>query len=252
MNLISYSNSARRLEVGSCCDLESDNTCFPQDTCDVRFTFEVRNLHTQTLFSSQTKVFGPYENTDMISFPNCSTLMSTNNTVRNPLTFTIPSSQWNAGVSFQKYYRDTKSYFKVTAIFGNCLLTVHIYMYMQQVLRMQASIVDTDRDPMTGGPLQEFILSTSSGTIVDIRRPSAPNATFTNIQTFSGPNSLTLTYQYRIICSTGTCGSDCSQTTNCQPFSSCTPATPLTCADSPCQNGGTCMEVSDIHRYSHD
>lgn len=119
-------------------------------------------------------------------------------------------------------------------------------MYMQQVLRMQANIVDTDRDPMTGGPVQEFILSTSSGTIVDIRRPSAPNATFTNIRTFSGPNSLTLTYQYRIICSTGTCGSDCSQTTNCQPFSSCTPATPLTCADSPCQNGGTCMEVSEL------
>ena len=101
MNLISY-NSAGRLEDGSCCDLESGDICIPQDTCDVRFTFEVRNLHTQTPFNSQTKVFGPYENTDMISFPNCSTLVSTSNTaVRNPLTFTIPLSQWNAGVSFK-------------------------------------------------------------------------------------------------------------------------------------------------------
>ena len=100
VNLISYNNSARRLEDGSCCDLESGSMCFQQDTCDVRFTFEVRNLHTQTPFNSQTKVFGPYENTDMISFPDCSTLMSTSNTaVRNPLIFIIPSNQWNAMVS---------------------------------------------------------------------------------------------------------------------------------------------------------
>lgn len=119
----------------------------------------------------------------------------------------------------------------------------HNLLYMQQVLRIQASIADADEDQMTGGQIQDFILTASSGTIVEIRRPSAPNATFTNIQTFNGANSLTLTYQYRIICSSGTCGSDCSQTTNCGSFPSCTP---ITCADSPCLNSGTCTDVSEL------
>ena len=49
-------------------------------------------------FSDQDKIVGTYENSDMIAFDNCSTLM---NGVRNPLTFFIPSSQWNSGVSFK-------------------------------------------------------------------------------------------------------------------------------------------------------
>jgi hypothetical protein len=98
-----------------------------------------------------------------------------------------------------------------------------------------AAIADVDTNPMTGAPEQRFILR--SFPIVDqISRPSAPNSTYTNIQTFSGANSLTLTFQYRVICSAGTCGNDCSQTTNCQPFPSCVP---ITCADSPCLNNGT-------------
>ena len=112
---------------------------------------------------------------------------------------------------------------------------------MKQLLRLLGTIADLDSDPITEAPVQQFILS--SDPIVDIVRPSAPSATYTNIRTFNGPNALTLTYQYRIICTVGTCGSDCSQTTTCPPFPSCTP---LTCADSPCQNGGTCMEVSEL------
>jgi hypothetical protein len=96
VNLISYNNSARRLEDGSCCDLENGGICFPQDTCDARFTFSIQNFATQMTFHSQTKVFGTYEGTDAITFPNCSTLM---NGVRNPLTFIIPTNQWSAGVS---------------------------------------------------------------------------------------------------------------------------------------------------------
>ena len=97
VNLISYNNSAGRLEDGSCCDLENHmGICVPQDTCDITFTFEVRNFHTQIPFPSQTKVFGPYDNTDMINFPNCSTLMSS---VRNPLTFVVPSTRWTGNVS---------------------------------------------------------------------------------------------------------------------------------------------------------
>jgi hypothetical protein len=45
-----------------------------------------------------TKVFGTYENTDAITFPNCGALMSS---VRNPLTFIIPTNQWSAGVSIK-------------------------------------------------------------------------------------------------------------------------------------------------------
>ena len=95
MNLISYDNPERRLSGGTCCDLESGGVCFPQDTCDVRLTFSVQNFNTLTTFHSQTKVLGTYENTDMITFANCSTLM---NAVRNPLTFMVPTNQWNAGV----------------------------------------------------------------------------------------------------------------------------------------------------------
>lgn len=97
VNLISYNNSARRLADGSCCDLEGGGgVCLSQDTCDVRLTFSVQNFHTLMMFHSQTKVFGTYDNTDAIAFPNCGTLMSS---VRNPLTFIVPTNQWSAGVS---------------------------------------------------------------------------------------------------------------------------------------------------------
>jgi hypothetical protein len=102
VNLISYNNSARRLADGSCCDLErSDGVCLSQDSCDARFTFSVQNFATQMTFDSQTKVFGTYENTDTITFLNCSTLMSS---VTNPLTFIIPTNQWSAGVSININY----------------------------------------------------------------------------------------------------------------------------------------------------
>ena len=95
VNLISYNNPQRRLQDGSCCDLESGGNCLPQDTCDVRLTFSVQNFATLMTFHDQTKVLGTYENSDMISFANCSTL--TNNE-RNPLKFTIATNQWNMGV----------------------------------------------------------------------------------------------------------------------------------------------------------
>jgi hypothetical protein len=99
VNLISYNNSARRLANGSCCDLDNPGgACLQQHTCDVRFTFSVQNFFTLTTFHSQTKVFGTYENTDDILFPNCGTLMSS---VRNPLTFIVPTNQWSAGVSIK-------------------------------------------------------------------------------------------------------------------------------------------------------
>ena len=78
----------------------------PQDTCDVRFTFSVQNFFTGTTFLRQTKVLGTYDNTDAVTFPNCSTLM---NNERNPLTFIVPTNQWSAGVSMSTLYRNAYS-----------------------------------------------------------------------------------------------------------------------------------------------
>ena len=110
---------------------------------------------------------------------------------------------------------------------------------LQQQLRVQVEIADIDRNPTSGSIMQQFVQGVSP--IGTISRPSAPNAAFSSTQNFTGANSLSLTFQYRVICTTGTCGSTCSQTANCQPFPSCTP---ITCADSPCLNGGTCSDVS--------
>ena len=97
VNLISYNNSARRLENGQCCDIKSSNAqteCSLYDTCDVQFTFSIENINTVMTFSDQNKVVGRYN--DTIRFDSCSTFL---NGVRNPLTFVIPSNQWKSGVS---------------------------------------------------------------------------------------------------------------------------------------------------------
>ena len=99
-------------------------------------------------------------------------------------------------------------------------------------------IADIDIDQMTGAPEQELILNTFP--VATFSHPSAPSATYTSIQTFNGANFLFLTFQYQVICSAGICGSNCSQPTNCLPFPSCVS---LICADSLCQNGGTCALV---------
>ena len=100
VNLLSYNNSARRLQDGRCCDLRNPNDpqapCLPQDSCDVRFTFSVQNFNTLMTFNSQTKVLGTYDSSDVIRFAGCSTLT---NDVSNPLVFQIPTNEWNAGVS---------------------------------------------------------------------------------------------------------------------------------------------------------
>jgi hypothetical protein len=98
VNLISYNNSARRLQNGQCCDIKTttaEGTCSLQDTCDVQFTFSVENIITVTMFGDQDKIVGRYS--DAVRFDNCSTFL---NGVRNPLTFIIPSKQWRSGVSW--------------------------------------------------------------------------------------------------------------------------------------------------------
>ena len=105
-------------------------------------------------------------------------------------------------------------------------------------MRILAEIVDVDESSMSS--LEETIMSERP--ILLLQQPLPPSLRQSYVQeSFFGSIFLNLTFQYRVICSAGTCGSDCSQTTNCQPFPSCVP---ITCADSPCLNGGTCSNVS--------
>ena len=116
-----------------------------------------------------------------------------------------------------------------------------IHLELQEAIRLRTEIADVDRNPTSGATELEFILRSS--TLATIYRPSAPSAGFTSTQNYTGANSLVLSYQYRIVCTAGTCGSDCTPRDNCVPFPACTPTI---CADSPCQNGGTCSNVSEV------
>lgn len=106
VNLISYNNSARRLDNGhgQCCDVKTNDTmqpaasCSGPDTCDVRFKFSAENFTTGMKFSEQSVVIGPYQDSDVIVFDRCCTLMDGS---RNPLVFVIPSTNWRNGVSYQ-------------------------------------------------------------------------------------------------------------------------------------------------------
>ena len=106
VNLISYNNSARRLDngQGQCCDVKTNNTmqpaasCLGQDTCDVQFKFSAENFTTRMKFSGQSVVIGPYQDSDVITFDRCCTLMDSS---RNPLVFLVPSTDWRNGVSCQ-------------------------------------------------------------------------------------------------------------------------------------------------------
>ena len=97
LKLISYNHSTGRLQNGRCCDSRKNNDihapCSLQDTCDVRFEFLVQNF----MRTVSNRYFGIYDNSDIITFANCSTLI--NSYVQHPLTFTIPTNKWNEGVS---------------------------------------------------------------------------------------------------------------------------------------------------------
>lgn len=95
--------------------------------------------------------------------------------------------------------------------------------------------------------------------LLEITRPSMPSDTFTSDIMLSG-GSATLTVRYRVICTPGTCGSDCSQTTGCptSTWTACADIDPVTtippttagtspmnpCFPNPCVNEGTCEPVS--------
>ena len=107
-------------------------------------------------------------------------------------------------------------------------------------MRILAEIVDVDENSVSSS--EETIMSERP--ILLLRQPLPPSLRQNYVQeSFFSSILLNLTFQYRVICSAGTYGSDCLQTSNCQPFPSCVP---ITCADSPCMNGGTCSNVSEF------
>ena len=107
---------------------------------------------------------------------------------------------------------------------------------------MSFDIVDIDIDPRTNTLTTATI---ASGIILDIGRFRGTNPEFSAIETLGAPNlaDLTMTLQYRVICTQGFCGSDCSQTASCGGFLA---ACPATCGDNiPCLNGGRC----EVHTF---
>ena len=73
-----------------------------------------------------------------------------------------------------------------------------------------------------------LLFEVSQGVSETFRSEVLGGATLTNLE---------LRMEHRLICTPGSCGPDCTQTTNCIPFP---PACPSVC-DEPCVNGGICQ-----------
>ena len=109
-----------------------------------------------------------------------------------------------------------------------------------------------DFDPATGSTSP--MLQPIATPFLDIVRPSSPSNTFSDVTTFS-QGSATMMARYRVICTAGSCGNDCSQTTGCSswtaacdgnstfttpPPATTVPSSTNPCFPPPCLNGGAC------------
>ena len=105
IDLRSYSNPSRRVMDpntggnGACCDTTDprDGSCIPQDTCDIILNIRAMNFRRNLELGSAVQL-GTFENSDSITFMNCSLIMGG----RNPLLITFPASSYSpsARVSF--------------------------------------------------------------------------------------------------------------------------------------------------------
>ena len=75
-----------------------------------------------------------------------------------------------------------------------------------------------DYDPPVGAGSPSF--GEIGSPFIDFDRPSAPNELFSDMMSRIHGGA-TISYRYRIICTDGSCGNDCSQTVNCPHASAC-------------------------------
>ena len=102
------------------------------------------------------------------------------------------------------------------------------------------NIVDEDIDPITNSRRTVRI----ENIFAEMSRVQGINPVISSVQTLGGGiiEDLMLTFQYRLICTDGFCGNDCSQTTNCPDFAPLCPSEPSQCsAEMGCLNSGTCQ-----------
>ena len=108
----------------------------------------------------------------------------------------------------------------------------------QETIRISFDISDVDVNIISG------LVSTvdiATNMIFEIGQIPGTNPSFSQMQTLGAPllTDLSMEFSYRLICTENTCGSDCSQTTNCQPFPDACEVD-VACQTVTCSNGGTC------------
>lgn len=227
IRLLSYVNPRGLDAEMMCCEPEAmiDGNCIPQATCDTQFYIRLQNFH-RVASIGNSFVLGTFDDTNSITFPNCGTIKN----VQLPLVVTFPRNQFNPGVSI------------IIISCGHPKCTGFFLSFLQETIRVFFDIVDVDIDPQTLG---RTTFPISINTFAELPRIQGTNSEFSDIETIGGPilADLTITFQYRLICTAGFCGNDCSQTTNCPGFPEACP--PGCSAENPCPNGGTC-EVNHV------
>ena len=143
-------------------------------------------------------------------------------------TLTLVSAAW-VRFKFSSHMAHTKNHsiYCIQPILWNLLV-----LFIQNNLRVITDITHME------GNRNEIIVHNF---VQPLGRISGTNSTFSSNITFfaTAPSTLTIQLRYRLICTAGSCGSDCSQTTGCLTFpQACVPD----CDQStPCMNGGTCQ-----------
>ena len=92
LRLISYVNPRGLTDDGQCCEPEAvvQNQCLEIETCDTRFTVQLRNLHRLPMELGGNVVIGVFDNNNSITFPTCGPIIDG---IENPLMITFPRSQ---------------------------------------------------------------------------------------------------------------------------------------------------------------
>lgn len=123
------------------------------------------------------------------------------------------------------------------------ILFMKIVLSPQESIRINFDVSDVDYNPISG---QRSTVDIATNMIFEIEFIAGTNSEFSPVQTLGAPNlaDLTIDFDYRLICTEGSCGNDCSQTSNCLPFPDACCMMGM-CEEDMCQmvtclNGGIC------------